>query len=466
MADRWSSRLGFVLAAAGAAVGLGNIWRFSAVVGQNGGGAYLVPYLVSVVALAFPLLVLELAVGQSLRTDVVSAFRSVSDRVSGLGWVVVAALLAVLSYYLVLTGWVLAFFVAAVVGVELTFAGLTGSWVPLLGFGVSTVLVAGVVSLGVRRGIERVSTVAMPLVFVVLVGLLGVAVTSDGFGAGVEFFLQPRWDALNDPGVWGAAVGQTFFSLSVGQGIMLTYGSYLDDDVDVLQSAAAVTVADVAVAFLAGLVIFPLVFANGLTPTAGTELAFTTLPHAFAAMPFGRGVAIAFFGLLFIAAVTSAVAMLEVGVAALEGIAGSRTRATGFGVAAIVPFGVLAALSYSPATVSIGGEPVLDVLDETVGTLGLPVTAVLVAVVFTRFGGVARTRAAMGSRTLYRLAGWVAPTVIVVVTVGNLFGAALPSGWHLLPARVQSNPVVAVVGVGAIVVVTVVAWRVAVSRRT
>ncbi|GGN16280.1 sodium-dependent transporter [Halarchaeum nitratireducens] len=312
MAEQWSSRLGFLLATIGAAVGLGNIWRFPSVVGQNGGGAYLVPYLFAAFVFAVPLLVLEFAVGRSLRTDVVSAFRTVGRRYAALGWVVAGAVLVILSYYLVLTGWVLSFFVASLAGVTLTFDGFAATYWPAVAFVVVTGVVAVVVSAGVKAGIERLSTAVMPIVFVVLGGLACYAVTLPGWAAGVAFFLTPRLSVLADPGVWSAAFGQVFFSLSVGQGIMLTYAAYVDEGTSLWKSAGVIAVADVAVACAAGLVVFPIVFTLGVEPSAGTQLAFTTLPRAFAAMPFGRVVAVAFFGLLFLAALTSAVSLLEV----------------------------------------------------------------------------------------------------------------------------------------------------------
>ena len=181
--ERWSSRLGFLLATVGAAVGLGTVWRFSAVVGQNGGGAYLLPYLLAAVTCAVPLLVLELAVGRTLRTDVVSAFRSVDPSYAAFGWLVTGGVLLVLSYYLVLTGWVLGFLGLWLAGTRATFATFTAGPLPVGTFVVATALTGGVVALGVRGGIERSARVVMPTVFVVLVGLALYARRSPGSGA-------------------------------------------------------------------------------------------------------------------------------------------------------------------------------------------------------------------------------------------------------------------------------------------
>jgi len=429
--EQWSSRAGFLLATVGAAVGLGNIWRFSAVVGTNGGGAYLVPYLIAAFACAVPLLVLELSVGRTLRTDVVSAFRSVSPAYTAFGWIVVGGVLLVLSYYLVLTGWVLGFLLSWLAGAEPTFAAFTDGWLPVGLFVVATALAGGVVSLGVRGGIERMAKVVMPTVFAVLVALAVYAVTLSEWGRAVSFLFTPDFAVLGDPAVWSAAFGQVFFSLSVGQGIMLTYGSYVDGGTDLRESALLITVADVGAALVAGLVIFPVVFSFGLEPTLGTELAFTTLPAAFATMSFGRIVAVAFFGLLFFAALSSAIALLEVGVAAATTTTRlDRSRATLALTAGVFVLGVPSALSYSPAELAVAGRPVLDVVDESVGTFALPISAFLIVAVFLWATDLDVVRTDLGP--FVPLAKYLTPAVLVVVTGAKGLGVARPAWRHLL----------------------------------
>jgi NSS family neurotransmitter:Na+ symporter len=464
--ERWSSRPGFLLATVGAAVGLGNIWRFSAVVGQNGGGAYLVPYLVAAFVCAVPLLVLELTVGRRLRTDVVSAFRSVDRAYTVLGWVVVAGVALVLSYYLVLTGWVLGFLLSwlAGAGEGTTFTAFTGGWAPVAAFVVVTVLTGGVVSLGVRDGIERLSKVVMPTVFALLVALALYATTLPGHGEALAFLFTPEFAVLGDPGLWSAAVGQVFFSLSVGQGVMLTYGSYLDEGTDITRSALLITVADVGAALVAGLVIFPVVFSFGLAPTLGTELAFTTLPAAFASMGAGRVVAVAFFGLLFCAALSSAVSLLEVGVAAATNATRlDRRRATLAITAAVGVAGVPSALSHSPVALAVDGRPVLDLVDESVGTFALPVSAVLLLGVFAVASDRETLRAELGALT--PLVRYVTPAVLVVVTGAKLVGVGRPA-WRLLVDTVRVGPVDGLVAVAALVVLAALGWLVTRRRRT
>jgi len=423
--ERWSSRFGFLLAAIGAAVGLGNIWRFSAVVGENGGGAYLVPYLLAAVVFAIPLLILEIAVGRHLRLDVVAAFRSVRRRFAVLGWVVTGSVLLILSYYLVLTGWVLAFFLSALGGGGLTFTGFTGSYWPVAAFVVTTVLTGGIVSFGVRAGIERLSIVVMPVIFLLLAGLAVYAATLPGFGRAASFLFQPDFSVLGDPLLWSAAFGQVFFSLSVGQGIMLTYGSYLEEGTDVVRSALAITVADIGVAILAGLVIFPVVFSVGLEPSLGTELAFTTLPQAFASMQFGGVVAVAFFGLLFFAALTSSVSLLEVGVAAALRTTGrSRREVAAVLTGLVFLVGLPSALSYSALDLSVAGVRFLDLMDESVGAYALPITATLIAVVFTWYQDPDVLTAQVGDGAVRRLVTYLIPVVLVAVTALRLFGGS------------------------------------------
>ncbi|WP_336134437.1 sodium-dependent transporter [Natronomonas amylolytica] len=435
--ERWSSRLGFLLATVGAAVGLGNVWRFSAVVGQNGGGAYLVPYLLAAFVCAVPLLVLELSVGRTLRTDVVSAFRSVGPVYTAFGWLVVGGVLLILSYYLVLTGWVLGFLLSWLGGAETTFAAFTDGWAPVGAFVATTVLTGAVVSLGVRGGIERLATVVMPTVFGLLVVLALYATTLPSWGRAAAFLFTPDFSVLSEFGLWSAAFGQVFFSMSVGQGIMLTYGSYVEADADLLQSSVVITVIDIAAAITAGLVIFPIVFSFGLQPTLGTELAFTTLPTAFAAMPFGRVVAVAFFGLLFFAALSSSVALLEVGVAtATNATRLSRAQATVGITGGVFLLGVPSALSYSPLGLELLGRPVLDLVDESVGTFALPISAILVTLVFVWVADFEAVHEDLGR--LYPVVRYVVPFVLVAVTAAKVLGVARPA-WRLLVDHVRGG---------------------------
>ena len=415
--EQWSSRLGFVLAAIGAAVGLGNIWRFPAVVGQNGGGAYLVPYLIAALAFAIPLMILEISVGQSRRADVVTACREIRAEFEIVGWLIGGAVLAILSYYLVITGWVLAFFLGALVGSVPSFGAFTATLLPILLFAVSTVLVGAIVSLGIQGGIERMARILIPLTFVLLLVLAAYVVTLPGFGDGIRFFLTPNLAVLGDPLVWSAAFGQVFFSFSVGMGVLLTYGSYLEADANVPRSALAVAAADLAVAILAGLIIFSIVFTIGVEPTSGSELAFVTLPAAFETMPFGGLVMAAFFGLLFVAALAPSVSMLEVGVAGTMRATGwTRRRATVGITAAMLIAGLPSALSYSSVELAVLGRPVLDVVDASVGSYTLPLAALGIVVVFAWAQDDRLLREQVDVTAVRVLVKYVVPPVLIVVT--------------------------------------------------
>ena len=442
--EQWSSRLGFILAAIGAAVGLGNIWRFPAVVGQNGGGAYLVPYLIAALAFAIPLMILEISVGRSHRADVVTACRKIRAEFEIIGWLIGGAVLAVLSYYLVITGWVLAFFLGAVVGSVPSFSAFTGSMAPILTFAVSTVIVGAIVSLGIQHGIERMARVLIPLTFAVLLGLAVYVSTLSGFGDGVRFFLTPDFGVLDDPFIWSAAFGQVFFSFSVGMGVLLTYGSYLGADANVPRSAIAVAAADLAVAMLAGLVIFAIVFTFGVEPTSGSELAFVTLPAAFEAMPFGAVVMAAFFGLLFVAAIAPSVSMLEVGVAGTMRATGwTRRRASVVITGVIILAGLPSALSYSAVGLSVLGRPFLDVLDASVGSYALPLGALGIVFVFTWAQDGLVLREQVDVTAVRVLVKYVVPPILIVVTGLRLLAGVDLAALRRVPDLTTVGPLTA-----------------------
>ncbi len=458
--EQWSSRVGFIFAAIGAAVGLGNIWRFPAVVGQNGGGAYLVPYLIAAFAFAVPLMILEISVGRSLRADIVTACRQVRSEFEIAGWLIGGSVLAVLSYYLVITGWVLAFVTFSVTGAETSFDSFTGTYQPVGFFVVSTLVVGAIVSLGVQDGIERMAKVLVPMTFVVLVGLVGYAVTLGGFLDGLRFFLAPDVSVLADPGIWSAAFGQVFFSFSVGMGVLLTYGSYLAPESDVVRPSIVIAVADLTVALLAGILIFGIVFSFGLEPAAGSELAFSTLPVAFEAMPFGAGVGAGFFGLLFFAAIAPSVSMLEVGVAGvMRATTWSRRRASAVVTGGILLAGLPSALSYSRFELSVLGRPFLDVLDSTVGTFGLPLSALALVGIFAWSQDRGALRSQVESRLVRILVSYVVPIVLVVVIGLRVVTGIEILAWRRLPGTVLVPEPAGIVGTVLIALVLgIVGW--------
>lgn len=362
-----------MLAASGSAIGLGNLWRFPYIAGENGGGLFVVVYLVAIALVGLPILIVEIALGRASRQSVVGAFAVLAgprSRWRALGWLGIAAASMALSCYAVVAGWAFHYLLLSTRG---TLAGLTveraqGTFGALyvdgglnLVWGLLFMAVTvGVVLGGVRRGIERWSRVLMPALGVILLVLLGRAATLDGFGQGFEFVFALRADQLTPAGVL-EALGHAFFTLGVGVGAMLTYGSYLDRRANLVRDALAIAALDTLVALVACLVIFPIVFTYGLEAAQGPGLVFLNLPVAFAQMPGGAVLAPLFFALLAFAALTSAISMLEVPVAYLIDERGwSRRRA-------VLSAGGLIALASVPAALSGGGGPFGEGLAELIG---------------------------------------------------------------------------------------------------
>jgi len=381
MREKWSSSIGFILASIGSAVGIGNIWRFPYIVGENGGGAFLIPYFIAVFLFGMPLMILEFALGRHFKTSVVSAFGSMGKRFRLAGFFLVFIMGMILSYYLVITGWVLAYSLFFIIGEPVSFTMFTDSYYPLLFFLISGAISFMVVRAGVREGIEKLSKILIPLLLLMLLLLLAFSLSLPGAVQGIEFYLTPEYSKLSNPLVWAAAFGQAFFSLSVGTGIMLTYGSYMRDE-SIARSAGIITVSDLLVAILGGLVIFPIVFTFGLNPASGVKLAFVTLPPVFQEISFGLFLGAVFFLLLFFAALTSAVSMLEVPVATLiDSFGFERKKATLIVLIIIIFIGLPSALSYSALKLQLFGIPLLDLKDFAFGTIGIIAAGLILSIV-------------------------------------------------------------------------------------
>ena len=324
----WGTRAGFILAAAGSAVGLGNIWGFPTRVGQGGGAAFVLVYLICVTLICFPIMVSELAIGRRTQQAPVGSFALLRP---GTSWWLVGALgvltgAGILSFYSVIAGWTVAYIWFTLAGsvtgdqadIGAFFVEFTSN-APLnlaLAFLVLTAT-AGVLLGGVRSGIERVTKALMPALIALLLVLAGRAVTLPGATEGLTYYLSPNLSSLLDPAVYNAALGQAFFSLSLGMGAMITYGSYLNKRAGIAGSAVWVVVLDTSIALLAGFIIFPSGFSiPGFDPSSsGPGLIFTVLPRLFAALPGGNLFGAAFFVLLTMAALTSTISLLEVPVA-------------------------------------------------------------------------------------------------------------------------------------------------------
>jgi NSS family neurotransmitter:Na+ symporter len=327
--ERWSSWRGFLLSAIGFSVGLGNIWRFPYVAGENGGSAFVIIYLVCAFAIGWPLLVSELAIGRTGRSDPPGSYRAVA-RASGLstawgaaGTLAILCVFAVLSFYTVLTGWTFDYFVRGVSGAfegldaassSTMFANLMGNpWRLLFWHTIVNVLIIVIIRRGVQQGIEKAAKILMPMLFVTLFVMAVYSLIAGDTASALAFLLQPDFAAVTPKTVM-IAVGQAFFSISVAMATMVTFGSYLPRAVSIPKSATIIIFADTGVAMLAGLVIFPLVFAYGLAPTEGAGLIFQTLPIAFGQMPGGQLFGVVLFLLLMVAGLSSCLGGAEAAV--------------------------------------------------------------------------------------------------------------------------------------------------------
>lgn len=438
--EQWGSQAGFVLAALGSAVGLGNVWRFSYIVGENGGGAFLLLYLLIVLLMGLPILIAELTIGRRSQSDSVGAFQNIAPRTpwAASGYLVLFGAFIIVSYYAVISGWIAKYLIAYLSGGPATelaggHAGYFERFVaepfePLLWAFGFLLVTATIVALGVKRGIEGANKILMPLLIVLLVGMAIFSLTLSGRDEGLAFLFKPDWSALKDPNVYLAALGQAFFSLSVGMGAMLTYGSYLPRTVKLPRVASMIAVSDTLIALIAGLVIFPAVFSFGVDPATGPALVFVVLPEIFAAMPGGTVLGLAFFALLGAAALSSAVSLLEVVVAyVIRRWQWSRPKAT-FTIAALVFLvGVPVSLGYGLfADLQLFGQSILDGLDFLASEIILPV----VGLIFAAFVGwswprhVALRESGFGAtflgKTWLVMLRYLAPAIIILILLRSL----------------------------------------------
>ena len=387
----WSSRWTFILAATGSAVGLGNIWKFPYIAGENGGGAFVLIYLACIAVIGIPIMMAEVMLGRRGRQSPINTMHTLAIE-SGhkphwqyLGWLGVLAGFIILSYYSVIAGWALAYVPRSGFGV---FAGATADGVrsiftgminqPEVMLGWHTLFMAMtfiVVAKGVRGGLEKAVRILMPSLFILLVVLVGYAMGLGEFMKGVKFLFEPDFSNVTRNGVL-VAMGHAFFTLSLGMGAIMVYGSYLPSDASITKTSVTIALADTVVALLAGLAIFPIVFANNLEPGAGPGLIFQTLPLAFGHMPGGTLFGTLFFILLTFAAWTSAISLIEPAVAFLvENKGMNRVRAAAFIGVSCWFLGIVTVLSFNEwafefrlfgKTYSNGAFDMLDILTANI----------------------------------------------------------------------------------------------------
>ncbi|MDW7745320.1 sodium-dependent transporter [Halomonas sp.] len=439
---QWSSKMAFILAATGSAVGLGNIWRFSYMVGDSGGAAFVLIYLACVALVGLPILVAEWLIGRRGQENPINSMVDLARRNGRLpAWALVGAsgVLAaflILSFYSVIGGWSLSYTLGSVTGaftgqdadgVGEIFTGLLGNPAALtLWHTAFMALVIWIVARGVTKGLEGAVRTLMPALVLLMLVLVGYGMTTGHFGEALAFMFSPDWGAVTGEVVL-AAMGQAFFTLSLGMGIMMAYGSYLGEDVNLIGTARTVIILDTAIALLAGLAIFPIVFANGLSPGEGPGLIFVTLPLAFGNMTGGMILGLMFFLLLTFAALTSAISLLEPVVELMEERTPlSRVAATLVGGVAVWALGIAALMSFNVwSELSIAGLNIFDFLDTLTSKFLLPLTG-LGAILFVawrldRDSVAAELNLSGGQATLWHVVSrFVAPVGVVLVFVSSL----------------------------------------------
>lgn len=392
--DQFKSKLGFILAAAGSAVGLGSVWKFPYVVGQNGGGAYVLVYMVAVFLIGIPVMIAEFVMGRHSGKNAVEAYSHYSKKYKAVGMTSIIVPSVILSYYCVIGGWAIMYLYLALTG-KLT--GLTpDQYAEVFGASSSNMGLAGLFFLifmllaivtvmkGVSGGIEKVCSVLMPALFIIMIILAIVGCMQPGGFEGVKWYLKPDFSKISGS-TFIYAVGQVFFTLSLGMGIMVTYSSYLSKDEDIPKAATITTIFDTLVSLLAGFAIFPAVFAFGLEPAAGPGLVFITLPNVFNQLPAGTLIAAAFYILLIFAALPSAISLLEVPVAyIIDSYHMSRVKAAWVCGIVITIIGIPTLLAYGPwSETKVMGFNFFDLYDYITSYIFLPLIGLATVLILT-----------------------------------------------------------------------------------
>lgn len=385
--SNFSSRIGFVLAAAGSAVGLGNLWRFPYLAAKYGGGTFLFIYLIFALTFGFTMLITEIAIGRKTGKSVIGAFAELDKRFTFLGYLSAIIPIIIFPYYSVIGGWVIKYMIlyitgqaeyAAKDGAFSTFIGGTNE--PLLLFVLFIVLSTVIVGFGVQKGVEKFSKLLMPALVLLSIGIAIYGLTVDGAMAGVKYYLTPDFSKISFNAIC-AALGQLFYSLSIAMGILVTYGSYLNKEDDIAKSVTQIEIFDTGIAFLSALIVIPAVFAfSGGDPAtlgAGPSLMFIALPKVFVNMSMGRIIGGAFFVLVFFAALTSAVSLLETIVSIfMEKFAWGRTKTCIIVLTFSLLMGVPSALGYGVlGNVTVLGMQFLDLFDFISNTILMPIVA-------------------------------------------------------------------------------------------
>ena len=451
--ETWGSRFGFIMAAIGSSVGLGNFWRFPYTAGENGGGAFIAIYLVCALAMGLPLLVAEYSIGRKSGMSAIEGVQTMAKEAGrsqywGIAtWVGSMTAFFILTFYMVISVWILAFMLQAAQGLfsEITAEesfdnfGRTVSnrfyMMSLLFLFISANIL--IVGRGVKAGIERAATILMPAFFFMLVGIVIYSVINGDFAKTAAFLFEPKWEDVGFK-TFLSALGQAFFSIGVGVGLMVTYGAYLSRDTNIPRSSGLIVGADTLVALIAGFAVFPIVFAAGLDPAGGPGLFFVSMPVAFGSIAGGSMFATVFFALALFAALTSSISLMEVSVSWLEERHGVTRAGASVGIGFVlfmIGAGYVASSNYSNGTLT---TEYLDFVDFMTEGLLLPLGGLLIAI----FAGWVIPRQSFQSEiseglfmSLWRLTiRWIVPVFIAVVLffgfldkVQDQYGVPLPA---------------------------------------
>ena len=437
----FGSKLGFILAAAGSAVGLGNIWRFPYLAAKYGGGMFLLVYLIFAVTFGFALMTTEIAIGRRTGKSVIQAYSDMNRHFKPLGWLAGAIPVIILPYYCVIGGWVLRYLTTFVSGAGKSAAGdgsyftnfISHAGTPMLFFGIFIALTAVVVMLGVQKGIEKVSKFMMPLLLVLIVGISIYTLTLPGAIDGLIYYIKPDFSEFSIKTVI-AAVGQLFYSMSLAMGIMITYGSYMRKEDSIESSVRQIEVFDTAVAFLAGLIIVPAVFVfsggDKSALNAGPSLIFITQPHVFHDMVGGQIVGIVFFLLVALAAMTSSISLMETVVSIVEErFHWKRTPSCLIVTGVSFLIGLLSVFGYSIwSDFTIFHMQILDFFDYISNNIMMPIVALMTCILV---GFVVKTtyveneiekNERFRSKGLYRIMiKFICPICMLLILFSSLF---------------------------------------------
>ena len=444
----FTGKIGFVLAAAGSAVGLGNLWRFPYLAAKYGGGIFLLVYIALAVTFGFSLLVLEIAIGRHTGKDVIGTFAKLNKKTKWFGFVSLVVPVLIVPYYCVIGGWVTKYLFAYLSG-DGTSGAMTGEnaalyfnnfisspWQPIVFFIVFALLSFAVVIFGVQKGIEKIGKILMPLLAVLSVGLAIFAMCQKGALEGVKYFLVPKVEGVNIAEVFLAALGQLFYSMSLAMCIMITYGSYMKKDTNIQKSARQISVFDTGFAIVAGLIIIPSVFAFSTSPSdvmqnSGPTLMFVSLPNVFSQIPGANIIGALFFLLVLFAALTSAISLIEAIVAVLrENLGMKRWQACLIVFGVVLLLGIPCSLGFGVLRMlSIGDMTLLDIFDYVSNSILMPLVAIGTCVIAGYFVNFRAIKDEIGLRVnSFRdkyftvMIRFVAPICMLLILILNIIG--------------------------------------------